>query len=86
MAFGPGKISNAVRLQQRVEREVRGRLGLSTQRAGHVPRQVAATYQGRWTKVRQQAQQRARGDTKKRYNGLDGAPQYVARTTTCSSG
>ncbi len=64
---------------------MRGRFGLSAQLACNVPRQVAATYKGLWTKVRQNGAHRARGFTKKRYHGLDRAPKVVAMTTTTFS-
>jgi IS605 OrfB family transposase len=47
---------------------------------------VAATYKGLWTNVRQNVAHRARGFTKKRYQGLDRAPKFVAMTTTFSYG
>jgi len=86
LAYEGGKLSNAVRVQKLVYRDLRGRFGLSAQLACNVPRQVAATYKGLWTKVRQNAQHRARGYSKKRYRGLDRPPHYVALTTTFSYG
>jgi IS605 OrfB family transposase len=50
--------------------------------ACNVPRQVGATYKGLWTKVKQNAEHRKSGRTKKRYKGLDQAPKYVSPTLT----
>src|SRR5262245_35465386 len=84
IAFDHGKLSNAVRVQRLGYRELRGRCGLSAQLACSGPRQVAATYKGRWTTVRQKGEHRRRGYTQQRYRGLARAPQYVALTTTLS--
>jgi putative transposase len=86
LAYEGGKLSNAVRVQKLVYRELRERFGLSAQLACNVPRQVAATYKGLWTKVRQNAAHRARGFTKKRYRGLDQPPNFVSLTATFSYG
>jgi len=67
VAYEQGNISNAVRLQPLMYRELRGRFGLSAQLACNVPRQVAASYKGLWTKVRQNVAHRAQRCTKKRY-------------------
>lgn len=85
-AFANGKLSNAITLQKLVYRDLRAQFGLSAQLACNVPRQVAATYKGLWTKVKQNAQHRAKGHAKKRYKGLDKPPTYVAMTTTFSYG
>jgi len=45
-----------------------------------VPRQVGATYQALWTKVKANAAARAAGTTKRRYQGLDQRPKYVSPT------
>jgi putative transposase len=79
-----GKLANAVRVQKLVDRELRERFGLSAQLACTVPRQGAATSTGLWTKGRQNAAQRARGFTKKRYRGLDPPPNCVSLTATFS--
>jgi putative transposase len=85
-AFANGKLSNAISLQKLVYREVRAQFGLSAQLACNVPRQVAATYKGLWTKVQQNAEHRRKGYTKRRYKGLDKPPKYVSMTTTFSYG
>jgi IS605 OrfB family transposase len=79
-SFAHGKISNKVTLQKATYNELRMRFGLPSQMACSVPRQVGATYKGLWTKVKQNAQHRADGRTKKRYRGLDQAPKYVSPT------
>jgi putative transposase len=65
---------------------VRTAFGVPAQLACNVPRQVAATYQGLWTKWRKNQEARARGSTKKRFKGLDQAPKYVSPTLTYNYG
>lgn len=48
-----------------------------------VCREVGATYKSLWTKVKQNAEHRKSGRTKKRYKGLDQAPKYTSPTLTC---
>src|SRR5215831_1656113 len=86
VAFAQGKTSNKAALQKLVYQDLRARFGLSAQLACNVPRQVASTYKGLWTKVMQNAQHRASGYTKKWYRGLDKPPKYVSPTTTFSFG
>jgi IS605 OrfB family transposase len=81
-AFAHGKISNQQRLQRETYDLVRAQFGLPAQMACNVPRQVGATYKGLWTKVRQNAEARRLGHTKKRYKGLDQPPKYVSPTLT----
>jgi putative transposase len=79
-AFEHGKLSSAERLQQGTYHEIRILYGLPSQMACNVPRQVAATYKGLWTKLKQNLVHRKAGHTKKRYRGLDmvrQAPQAV---------
>jgi len=54
--------------------------------ACNVPRQVAATYSGLWTKVLQNAEHLKLGITKKRFKGLDKAPKYSSRTCPLNYG
>ena len=79
-AFNHGKLSNKVALQDGTYAELRQRFRLPSQMACSVPRQVGATYKGLWTKVKQNAQARREGRTKKRYKGLDQPPTYVSPT------
>ncbi len=81
-AFAHGKSSNRVFLQDGTYADVRARFKLPSQMACSVPRQVGATYKALWTKVRQNAEARNRGYTKKRYKGLDQPPKYVSPTLT----
>ncbi len=81
-AFEHGKMSNAVGLQDGTYDEIRARFRLPSQMACSVPRQVGATYKGLWTKVKQNAEHRKSGHTKKRYKGLDQAPKYLSPTVT----
>jgi len=82
VAFDNGKISNGAKLQKVVYGDLRGLFGLGAQMACSVTRQVTATYKGLWTKVKQNAAAIKAGHTKKRYQGLDKAPKYAARTVT----
>src|SRR5882762_6572745 len=81
-AFAQNKMSNAVRLQDGTYEEIRARFHLPSQMACSVPRQVGATYKGLWTKVKQNADARRAGHTKKRYKGLDQAPKFISPTLT----
>src|SRR5438128_1636975 len=81
-AFAHGKMSNKVGLQEGTYQEIRARFKLPAQMACNVPRQVGATYKTLWTKVKQNAQARKAGQTKKRYKGLDQTPKYVSPTLT----
>jgi putative transposase len=85
-AFAHGKLSNRDRLQKGTYREIRALFNLPSQMACNVPRQVAATYKGLWTKLRQNLTHRKAGYTKKRYKGLDKPPKYVSPTLTYNHG
>ena len=81
-SYAHGKMSNRVALQDGTYDEVRARFQLPSQMACSVPRQVGATYKALWTKVKQNAEARKAGLTKKRYKGLDKPPKYVSPTLT----
>src|SRR5437016_2741282 len=81
-AYAHGKMSNRVALQDGTYDEIRARFHLPSQMACSVPRQVGATYKALWTKVKKNAQARQEVRTKKRYKGLETAPQYVPPTLT----
>ncbi len=81
-AFEHGKMSNRVALQDGTYDEVRARFHLPSQMACSIPSQVGATYKALWTKVKQNAEARKAGLTKKRYKGLDKPPKYVSPTLT----
>jgi putative transposase len=85
-AFEHGKLSNVERLQQGTYRDMRALFHLPSQMACNVPRQVAATYKGLWTKLKQNLAHRKAGHTKKRYKGLDQPPRYVSPTLTYNYG
>jgi IS605 OrfB family transposase len=85
-AFEHGKLSNIERLQQGTYRDIRVLFHLPAQMACNVPRQVAATYKGLWTKLKQNLTHRKAGHTKKRYKGLDKPPKYVSPTLTYNYG
>lgn len=80
IAFDNGKVSSANKLQKLVYQDIRFLFGLPSQMSCNVPRQVAATYKGLWTKVKQNAKHQKLKQTKKRYKGLDKPPKYVSRT------
>jgi putative transposase len=85
-AFEHGKTSSNERLQQGTYHEIRVLYGLPSQMACNVPRQVAASYKGLWTKLKQNLVHRKAGHTKKRYKGLDKPPKYVSPTVTYNYG
>ncbi|HEX6478483.1 MAG TPA: transposase [Ktedonobacteraceae bacterium] len=85
-AFTQGKTSNTDRLQKGTYRAIRALYALPAQMACNVPRQVAATYKGLWTKLKQNREHRKAGHTKKRYRGLDQPPRYVSPTLTYNYG
>src|SRR5713226_427151 len=85
-AFEHGKTSNTDRLQKGTYHEIRVLFTLPSQMACNVPRQVAATYKGLWTKLKQNLAHRKAGHTKKRYKGLDKPPKYVSPTVTYNYG
>ncbi len=76
-------MSNRVALQDGTYDEVRARFQLPSQMACSVPRQVGATYKALWTKVKQNAEERLAGLTKKRYKGLDKPPKCSLWTGDC---
>jgi IS605 OrfB family transposase len=85
-AFAQGKTSNTNRLQKGTYREIRALFHLPSQMACNVPRQVAATYKGLWTKLKQNLVHRKAEHTKKRYRGLDKPPRYISPTLTYNYG
>jgi putative transposase len=85
-AFEHGKTSSNERLQKGTYQEIRLLYGLPSQMACNVPRQVAATYKGLWTKLKQNLAHRKADHTKKRYKGLDKPPRYVSPTVTYNYG
>jgi transposase len=60
--------------------ELRARYHLPFQLAGHVERQVAATYKGLWTTLKKNAEHRRKKITRKRFKGLDKPPKYSSPT------
>lgn len=86
VAFDNGKLSAAAKLQKLVYQNLRALFELPSQMACNAPRQVAATYKGLWTKLKQNQADLASGSTKKRYKGLDKPPKFVARTCTLNFG
>nr|BBH87093.1 hypothetical protein KTC_18440 [Thermosporothrix sp. COM3] len=78
-AFAHGKTSSGRTLQRECYGTIRAAYHLPAQMACNVPRQVGATYKALWTKVKQNAEARKAGLTKKR---RDQAPTYVSPTLT----
>jgi putative transposase len=85
-AFEHGKTSSNDRLQKGTYHEILALYGLPSQMACNVPRQVAGTYKGLWTKLMQNREHRRAGRTKKRYKGLDKPPKYISPTLTYNYG
>ena len=81
-SFEHGKLSNQIRLRDETYYEIRATYHLPAQMATNVPRQVGATYKTLWTKVKQNNAARKKGQTKRRYKGLDKPPKYVSPTLT----
>jgi putative transposase len=82
IAFENNKMSSGVALQKKVYNQLRSIFGIPAQMSCNVPRQVGATYQSLWTKVKQNAEAILSGKTKKRYKGLDQPPKFISRTCT----
>lgn len=80
--FENDRSSNGTKIQNLVYQEIRLRFKLPSQMACNVPRQVGATYKGLLTKLKQNQEAIKKGQTKKRFKGLDKAPKYVSRTCT----
>lgn len=85
-AFANGKTSKQDRLQKACYADIRQKFGLPAQMACNIPRVVGSTYKGLWTKVKQNAAARNQGYTKKKYQGLDNAPQFVSPVVTYNLG
>ncbi len=82
VAFANGKMSQGMRLQTLVYKDLREKFALPSQMACNVPRQVAAAYKTLWERARSNASHKAKGWTKRRYKGLDKAPKFTAMTVT----
>jgi IS605 OrfB family transposase len=80
VAFANGKISQGMKLQKMVYRDLRERFKLPSQMACNVPRQVAAAYKTLWERAKANAAHKAKGWTKRRYRGLDKAPKFTSLT------
>ena len=85
-AFTHGTMSHTVGLQDGTNHDIRSQFQLPAQMACSVPRQVGATEQALWTKVKANAAARAAGHPKKRDRGLDQPPKYVAPKLTYQLG
>jgi putative transposase len=85
-SFSHGKTSSGQRRQKATSADLRRQFGLPSQLACHVPRQVGSTYQALWTKAIQNAEARRQGSTKRRFQGVDQPPKYVAPTRTSTLG
>ncbi len=81
VVFANGKISQGMKLQTMVYKDLRERFDLPSQMACNTPRQVAA-YKTLWERARSNAAHKTKGWTKRRYKGLDKAPKFTALTVT----
>lgn len=81
IAFENGKTSNKIKIQELVYQDVRS-LGIGSQLACSIARDVGAKYKTQWTKLKQHNENKARGYTKKFYKGLDKAIHFTSRTAT----
>src|SRR5260370_12887418 len=79
-AFEQGKTSSVSTLHKGMYAQLRTHYRLPSQLACSVERQVAATYQGLWTKLKKNAEHRRKKITKKRFKGLDQPPTYSSPT------
>jgi putative transposase len=80
VAFANGKMSQGMKLQTMVYRDLRERFKLPSQMACNVPRQVAAAYKTLWERAKANAVHKAKGWTRRRYRGLDKAPKFTSLT------
>src|SRR5215469_4834314 len=79
-AFEQGKTRRVTRLHQGMYAELRAHYHLPSQLACRGERQVAATYQGLWKKLKKNSEPRRKKITKKRFKGLDKPPKYHSPT------
>ena len=82
IAFENNKTSSSSKIQKLVYSHIRTEFNIPSQMSCSVCHQVGATYQGLWTKVKDNAKHIKSGYTKKRYKGLDKAPKFISRTAT----
>lgn len=76
-----GKSSSASKIQKATYTEIREmHPGLPSTMVCGVARQVGAAYKTQWTKLRKHLKNVQAGWTRKRYKGLDSAPEYKAPT------
>lgn len=80
-AFDNGKTSNKIKIQELTYQDVRS-LGIGSQLACSIARDVGAKYKTQWTKLKQHNENKAKGYTKKCYKGLDRAINFTSRTAT----
>ncbi|CAM3478754.1 IS200/IS605 family element transposase accessory protein TnpB [Deinococcus saxicola] len=92
VAFEQNKMSSAMKLQTLTYTGIRETFDLPSQMACNVPRQVAATNKGLWTKLKQHNDRQAQIITvkpKRRFRpfrGFDAPAKYVSRTLTYNFG
>lgn len=81
IAFENGKTSNKIKIQELSYQQVRS-LGIGSQLACSIARDVGAKYKTQWTKLKQHNVNKAKGYTKRHYKGLDTAIKFASRTST----
>jgi IS605 OrfB family transposase len=82
-AFEQGKISTVTKLHKGMYAQLRARYHLPKPLACSAERQVSATYKGRWTKLKKNAEHRRAKITKKRFQGLDQPPHDSSPMVQC---
>jgi putative transposase len=84
-AFAHGKTSSVTKVHKGMYAHLRMRSQLPAHLACSVERQVWATYQGLWTKLKKKGQHRRAKITKKRFKGLDQPPHDSSPTVQYTS-
>lgn len=81
LAFENEKTSNKIKIQKLSYIQVRG-LGVGSQLACSIARDVGAKYKAQWTKLKKHKENIEKGYTKRHYKGLDVPIQFKSRTCT----
>lgn len=81
LAFENGKTSNKIKIQELSYKKVRS-LGIKSQVACSIAREVGSKYNTQWTKLKKHNENKAKGYTKRRYKGLDKVIKFTSRTCT----
>jgi IS605 OrfB family transposase len=80
-AFELGKTSSASKIQKATYHEIRSKWSkLPTTMICGIARQVGSTFKTLWTRAKQHKENRKKGWTRERYNGLGKPPQFKSKT------